>query len=103
MTGGTGSVNPRDASTGPVPGPILARQSMAELPPIIGSLEDIAPRYQVILCDVWGVVHNGERAFPAASSALAMARQHGLAVVLITNAPRPNPDVIAQLATLGVP
>jgi HAD superfamily hydrolase (TIGR01459 family) len=76
---------------------------MAELPPIIRSLEDIASRYQAILCDVWGVVHNGERAFPAASSALAMARQHGLAVVLITNAPRPSPDVIAQLATLGVP
>jgi HAD superfamily hydrolase (TIGR01459 family) len=76
---------------------------MAELPPIIRSLEDIASRYQAILCDVWGVVHNGERAFPAASSALAMARRHGLAVVLITNAPRPSPDVVEQLATLGVP
>jgi HAD superfamily hydrolase (TIGR01459 family) len=76
---------------------------MAELPSIIGSLEDIASRYQAILCDVWGVVHNGERAFPAASAALAAARRHGLAVVLITNAPRPSPDVVAQLATLGVP
>ena len=39
---------------------------MAELPPIIRSLEDIASRYQAILCDVWGVVHNGVRAFPDA-------------------------------------
>jgi HAD superfamily hydrolase (TIGR01459 family) len=76
---------------------------MAELPPIIRSLEDIAPRYQAILCDVWGVVHNGERSFPAASSALALARERGLAVVLITNAPRPSADVIAQLKLLGVP
>jgi HAD superfamily hydrolase (TIGR01459 family) len=76
---------------------------MSELPPIIRSLEDIASRYQVILCDVWGVVHNGERAFPAASSALAVARENGLAVVLITNAPRPSPDVVAQLKSLGVP
>ena len=70
---------------------------MAELPPIIGSLDDIASRYQAILCDVWGVVHNGVRAFPNACSALARAREKGLAVVLITNAPRPGPDVVAQL------
>ena len=75
---------------------------MAELPPIIRSLEDIASRYQAILCDVWGVVHNGERAFPAAGAALAAAREKGLAVVLITNAPRPSPDVVAQLKSLGV-
>ena len=75
---------------------------MAELPSIIRSLEDIAPRYQAILCDVWGVVHNGVRAFPAASSALAIAREKGLAVVLITNAPRPSPDVVEQLRLLGV-
>jgi len=76
---------------------------MAELPPIIRSLEDIAPRYAAILCDVWGVVHNGVRAFPAANSALALAREKGIAVVLITNAPRPNPDVVEQLRSLGVP
>ena len=50
---------------------------MAELPPIIGSLDDIASRYQAILCDVWGVVHNGVRAFPDACSALARAREKG--------------------------
>jgi len=76
---------------------------MAELPPIIRSLEDITSRYQAILCDVWGVVHNGERSFPGAVSALSVAREKGLAVVLITNAPRPSRDVVAQLETLGVP
>jgi HAD superfamily hydrolase (TIGR01459 family) len=76
---------------------------MSELPPIIQSLEQIAPRYSAILCDVWGVVHNGVRTFAHATSALAIARERGLAVVLITNAPRPGPDVIAQLQSLGVP
>jgi HAD superfamily hydrolase (TIGR01459 family) len=75
---------------------------MAELPSIIRSLEDVTSPYQAILCDVWGVVHNGERAFPAAAAALAAARERGLAVVLITNAPRPSPDVVAQLRSLGV-
>jgi HAD superfamily hydrolase (TIGR01450 family) len=76
---------------------------MAGLPPIIRSLEEIAPRYPAILCDVWGVVHNGVRSFPAAGSALARARESGHAVVLVTNAPRPGPDVVRQLRLLGVP
>jgi len=69
----------------------------------IGSLQDIEGRYGVILSDVWGVVHNGVRAFPDASQALAAARSRGLAVVLITNAPRPRAEVQAQLDILGVP
>lgn len=76
---------------------------MAELPPIIQSLEEVAPRYAIILCDVWGVVHNGVRAFQPATTALSRAREKGLAVVLVTNAPRPGGDVIRQLRALGVP
>ncbi len=76
---------------------------MPELPRMTDSLDEIAGGYSALLCDVWGVVHNGERAFAEASAALARARAKGLAVVLITNAPRPHPDVEAQLAALGVP
>lgn len=76
---------------------------MAELSPIIESLDEVAPRYAAILCDVWGVIHNGVRAFQPATAALTRVREKGLAVVLVTNAPRPNRDVIAQLRVLGVP
>lgn len=76
---------------------------MSAPPRIIDCLDDVAPRYGALLCDVWGVVHNGERAFPAATAALARARDYGLAVVLITNAPRPAREVTAQLKLLGVP
>ena len=58
---------------------------------------------QAILCDVWGVVHNGVRRFPDATAALSARAQNGVAVVLITNAPRPCGPVEAQLAALGVP
>lgn len=75
---------------------------MAELPPIIQSLDEVAPRYSALLCDVWGVIHNGVRSWPDATAALAAARQKGVAVVLITNAPRPGPDVVKQLRMLGV-
>ena len=48
--------------------------------------ELLAGRYDVLLCDVWGVVHNSIVAFPHAADALARFRQTGGAVVLITNA-----------------
>jgi HAD superfamily hydrolase (TIGR01450 family) len=69
----------------------------------ITALSDIAGHYDIVLCDVWGVLHNGVDAFDAASGALRAARQAGLTVVLITNSPRPSPGVIAQLRTIGVP
>jgi ABC-type uncharacterized transport system ATPase subunit len=51
----------------------------------IGSLDSVADGYAAILSDVWGVVHNGEEAFPEASAALMRARQKGIAVVLISH------------------
>lgn len=70
---------------------------------LIESLDDIAGNYSAILCDVWGVIHNGVASFPSAVAALQRARQKGLPVILITNAPRPSPDVREQIASLSVP
>ncbi len=70
---------------------------------VIDSLDELAGRYAAILCDVWGVVHNGVEAFDPACAALRRARQAGAAVVLMTNAPRPFAGVVQQLAALGVP
>jgi HAD superfamily hydrolase (TIGR01459 family) len=76
---------------------------MADSPGIISSLEDVSKAYSAILCDVWGVVHNGERHFPVAASALARAREAEIPVVLITNSPRRSADVVAQMNAIGVP
>ena len=70
---------------------------------IIKRLDEIVSDYDLILCDVWGVIHNGVNAWSQAYRALARARSAGLAVVLITNAPRPFGPVVKQLANLGVP
>ncbi|WHO21679.1 TIGR01459 family HAD-type hydrolase [Agrobacterium tumefaciens] len=67
------------------------------------TLGEITDGFDVILSDVWGVLHNGVSAFPDAAVALREARKAGKTVVLITNSPRPNPGVIAQLRVLGVP
>ncbi len=71
--------------------------------PIINSLETISGNYPALLCDVWGVVHNGVEHFPLAASALAEARARGVAVVMITNSPRLGADVVTQMRTIGVP
>lgn len=76
---------------------------MTSTPPKVERLEDLAADYAVMLCDVWGVVHNGKRAHAAACEALARMRALGKAVIMITNAPRPHHGVEAQFATLGVP
>lgn len=68
----------------------------------IGAFQDVTENYDVILCDVWGVLHNGVAPFMPASHALAAARQAGKTVVLITNSPRPRAGVITQLAAIGV-
>ncbi len=68
----------------------------------IRRLAEISDRYDVILCDIWGVLHNGVAAFAPASDALAAYRRRGGTVVLITNAPRPSAPVRRQLLELGV-
>ncbi|KQO79114.1 TIGR01459 family HAD-type hydrolase [Rhizobium sp. Leaf262] len=69
----------------------------------ISTLGEITDRFDVVLSDVWGVLHNGVSAFPQASVALEAARKAGKTVVLITNSPRPSNGVIPQLRALGVP
>ena len=71
--------------------------------PLIPHFSALAPGYDVLLCDVWGVVHNGVTAFPHACDALMHARARGAAVILITNAPRPSEVVARQLERLHVP
>jgi HAD superfamily hydrolase (TIGR01459 family) len=70
---------------------------------MISGLADLAPAYRGLLCDVWGVVHDGASAYPAAADALLRYRRDGGKVILITNAPRPKADVIDQLDRFGVP
>ena len=73
------------------------------LPPLIPHFSTLAPDYDVLLCDVWGVVHNGLAAFPHACDALMRARAGGATVILITNAPRQSTVVARQLEKLHVP
>ncbi|MBA3911344.1 MAG: TIGR01459 family HAD-type hydrolase [Rhodobacter sp.] len=70
---------------------------------IIRSLADLSGRYDALFCDLWGCLHNGKTAFPAAVAALQAYRKQGGKVVLLTNSPRPQSSVIKQLDGLFVP
>ena len=72
-------------------------------PAFIERFSSLAPNYDAVLCDVWGVVHNGLAAFPEACEALTRFRADGGGVVLITNAPRPGKVVMQLLDKFGVP
>ena len=69
----------------------------------VEKLRDLVAGVDVVLSDIWGVVHNGLVAFPEACEALHTFRAQGGTVILITNAPRPADSVQRQLRKLDVP
>ncbi|MDP3854739.1 TIGR01459 family HAD-type hydrolase [Phenylobacterium sp.] len=72
-------------------------------PKLISGLAELSDRYDVLLSDVWGVIHNGRESFPDACAALVKWRAERGPVILISNAPRPSSAVHDQLDQLGVP
>jgi HAD superfamily hydrolase (TIGR01459 family) len=65
--------------------------------------DGLDPKYRLILCDIWGVVHDGVSLNPGAAERLRQWRDQGRCVVLITNAPRTAQAVEAQLSRIGLP
>jgi len=66
------------------------------------TLDDLPHQYRVILCDIWGCVHDGVRIYPGAAERLRQWKDQGRKVVLITNAPRTAEAVALQLDQLGL-
>lgn len=71
--------------------------------PILAGLSEIAPRYDALFCDVWGVLHNGREPYHEAVAALHRFRAERGPVVLLTNAPRRSAEVEKFLIHIGVP
>ncbi len=69
----------------------------------IGAVSELVGKYDAVLCDVWGVLHDGRTVFPGAAAALTALRAAGVSVVLLTNMPRPSSTMPAALAHLGFP
>jgi len=69
----------------------------------LSALGVIADSYDLILCDVWGVLHNGLKPFPGTVDALQRFRAKGGRVILVSNAPVPAGTVRHRLDKIGVP
>ena len=70
---------------------------------LLSNLDAVLEKYDALLCDIWGVIHNGRTAYAAAAAALERARAAGKHVVLISNVPKPNEVIPPQLDRYGVP
>lgn len=69
---------------------------------ILSSLEEVSGDYDALLCDIWGVIHNGRAAYGPACDALAAYRARGGRVILISNVPKQRDPIPGQLERLGV-
>ena len=70
--------------------------------PLLPSIAEFSPTCDAWIVDIWGVMHNGARAFDAAGEACRKFRAGGGIVVLLSNAPRPFSAVVGQMTVLGV-
>ncbi len=70
---------------------------------LLDHAEGLMKPFRAVLCDIWGVLHNGVQLFPGAVEALTAYRKSGGRVILVSNAPRPASTVQTQLEQMGTP
>lgn len=68
----------------------------------INSLTNIYDKYDVILLDLWGVVHDGLELYPGVQDTLIQLKKAGKKVIMLSNAPRRSEKVKARLKELGI-
>ena len=71
--------------------------------PVLKRAGDLLARYDVLISDVWGVVHDGLWALEPACEALMAFRARGGTVALLSNAPGPSEQVAGLLDAKRVP
>jgi HAD superfamily hydrolase (TIGR01459 family) len=69
---------------------------------IITGLHEIADRFDVVLLDLWGCVHDGVKPYPQALDCLHQIKDAGKSVAILSNAPRRAAGVIAKMSEMGL-
>jgi len=72
-------------------------------PLVISNAGSLLKKYDVIFCDIWGVVHDGMSAYREGCEALLQFRENGGTVILVSNAPRTAKTVRTILDEKSVP
>ena len=71
--------------------------------PRVEGIGQWADRYDALILDLWGVIHNGLAAYPAVSDCLEHMRAAGMQILFLSNAPRRSKEVVKRLTELGIP
>src|SRR3954452_15640820 len=69
----------------------------------IDGMRALAPEYDGLILDLWGVVHDGTAPFPGVLDCMERLIGAGKRLVLLSNAPRRSDDVMRRIARIGVP
>src|SRR3954453_3797691 len=70
---------------------------------LIDGMRALAPEYDGVILDLWGVVHDGTAPFPGVLDCMARLIEAGKRLVLLSNAPRRSDDGIRRIGAIGVP
>jgi HAD superfamily hydrolase (TIGR01459 family) len=70
---------------------------------LIGGMRELAPHYEGLILDLWGVIHDGVAPIPGSIECLRALIGAGKRIVLLSNAPRRAEDVIRRITPIGVP
>ncbi len=76
---------------------------MTDTIPLLRGIAERADRYDGFIIDVWGVLHDGGRAYPGAIDCLKQMKAAGKGIALLSNAPRPAAGIVLVLQDLGFP
>lgn len=81
----------------------MTSETLSTEVPVHAGLSALADRYDAFIIDLWGVMHDGLRAYPAAVDALRQLRAAGKKSVVLSNAPRRAQVIAARNAEIGIP
>jgi len=73
----------------------------ASVDALLASLPVIADRYDCLLLDQFGVIHDGKAAYPGAVAAVSEVQRRGKKICVISNSSRRKGDTLARLRSLG--
>lgn len=68
----------------------------------IGGLSEVAGRFDGFILDLWGVIHDGQQAYPPAPATLRALRDAGKKTLLLSNAPRRAHALVASMTAMGI-
>jgi HAD superfamily hydrolase (TIGR01459 family) len=84
-------------------GVLRRRNPMMQTPyQMINGLSEVIGKYDAVILDLWGVVHDGVTPYPNSIAAMQALKEAGIPVALLSNAPRRSSVVIARMEEMGI-